>query len=68
MTSLQRKRFCAVPGINGNIGLCLWEQVRPVHEFWLHLVAQVNKYSACATVQNDSGSSNSSMESGLTLQ
>lgn len=71
-----KKPFSGVPGINGNIGLCLWEEVKPVHvfnlfmesDFWLHLVAQVSKYAASTTGQNDSGSSISSMESGLTLQ
>jgi len=32
-------------------------------DFWLYLRAQVNKYAVSTTVQNDSGYSNSSMES-----
>jgi hypothetical protein len=71
-----KKHFCGVLGINGSIGLCLSEEVKPVHvfnlfmesDFCLHLVAQVNKYAVSTTGQNDSGSSNSSMKRGLTLQ
>jgi hypothetical protein len=49
----------------------LSEEVRAVHvfnmfvetDFWLHLVAQVNKYAVSTAVQNDGGSPNSGMES-----
>jgi hypothetical protein len=49
----------------------LSEDMRSVHVFnmfmetnlCLHFVAQVNKYAASSIVQNDSGSSNSGMES-----
>jgi hypothetical protein len=66
-----QKPFHGVPGINCNVTGLLSEEVRPAHvfnmfvetDFWLHLVAQVNKYAASTTVQNDSGSPNSGMES-----
>jgi hypothetical protein len=49
----------------------LSEDMRSVHvfnmfmetKFCLHLVAQVNKYTVSSTAQNDSGFSNSGMES-----
>ena len=60
-----------MPGINGNVTGGLLEEVRPVHvfsmfvetDFWLYLRTQVNKYAVSTIVQNDSGYSNSSMES-----
>ncbi|GFG29303.1 hypothetical protein Cfor_03731 [Coptotermes formosanus] len=66
-----QKPFRGDPGINSNVTGLLSEEVRPVHifsmfmesDFWLHLVAQVNKYAASTTVQNDSDSLNSDMES-----
>ena len=65
-----KKSFWGVPGINGNIGGCLPEEVRASTcfqfvetELWLHLLAQENKYVASITVQNGSGSLNSDMKS-----
>jgi 3-deoxy-D-manno-octulosonic-acid transferase len=60
-----------MPGINGNVTGSLLEEVRPVHvfsmfvetDFWLYLIAQVNKYVVRTIVQNDGGYSNSGMES-----
>lgn len=60
-----------MPGINGNVTGSLLEEVRPVHvfnmfvetDFWLLLLAQVNKYTVRTIVQNDGGCSYNSMES-----
>ena len=65
-----KKPFHGVPGINSNTGRH-YQRRRGLYvcnlfmetDFWLHLVAQVNKYAASITVQNDPSSSNSSMES-----
>jgi len=66
-----KKPLRGMPGINGNMTGGLLREVRPVHvfitfvetDFWLYLRAQVKKYAGSIIVQNDSGYSNSSMES-----
>lgn len=68
---IYKKPSHGVPGINGNVGGHLMEEVRPVHvfnklvetDFCLNLESKVNKHAVSTTEQNDGSSLNSSMES-----
>ena len=65
------KPFRGGSGTDSNVTGHLLKEMRPVHildmfvvtDFWLHLVAQVNKYAASTRVQNDSGSPNNGVAS-----